>query len=225
MADAGPPDARARGLTDRDRSFVADARDMVQRLARTIARTHDGDAEDLFQIGMEIACQLAPRFDFTAGATFGTFIYARARGAMLDACSGERQRRDLARALQRGAQSVLASTQPQSLEEILRTNDAEGAALLAERIDALAAAAVLGALAAASTPEDLRADAQERARLRADLDARLAKLDPIDRELVVRASVGDQGLAEIARALGLEYDKARYRYTKALAAVGRGLPG
>ena len=197
---------------------------MVSRLAGSIASRWRAERDELVQTGMVVVCRLASRFDEALGATFGTFVFEQVRSAMLVACRTDHRDRARARLLQRGAAALLRSTLPQTFDEVLATDDAASAELLEERIAALAESAVFSGLSS-KTPEDLVADAQEAAKLRGELADALAKLDPVDRELVQRCSIEQRALADAARAVGLPYDQARYRYTKALARMGQSLRG
>jgi RNA polymerase sigma factor (sigma-70 family) len=59
--------------------------------------------------------------------------------------------------------------------------------------------------------EDLALDAEDRQlRLRA-LERGLARLDPLDAELLLRVEGAGESITTVARALGLDYDAARYR--------------
>jgi RNA polymerase sigma factor (sigma-70 family) len=63
------------------------------RVAARVARRYRlPDPAELVQIGLLAACELAPRFDPRRGASFLTFIHARAEGAMIDAWRRERCR-------------------------------------------------------------------------------------------------------------------------------------
>ncbi len=70
---------------------LARLRAELRGLARRVARRHGpADLEDLVQIGLLTACEVAPRFDPSRGASFLTFVYRRAEGAMIDACRRDR---------------------------------------------------------------------------------------------------------------------------------------
>lgn len=66
----------------------------MERLARRLARQHGAPwmADDLAQIGLELACRLAATYDPGRGA-FATYVYAYARGAMLNALTHEQTQR------------------------------------------------------------------------------------------------------------------------------------
>lgn len=213
-------------LDEGQRRLVASVREPLRKLAKVMRRDQSaGEEEDLFQIAMEAACRLAPTFDPRRGSAFLSYVFPRVRGAMLDHCIAEAKVRAQARALQRGARLVHELVDRGDIATMIAEGPDQRRARLDDARFALAGAAVLGLLGAPASPEDLLMLEQDRAALRQKLEPALAALDPIDRAIVVRCTVEEISLAEAARAVGLPYDKARYRYLATMAWLGRRIRG
>lgn len=69
---------------------IAEVEPRIRALAIAIARTEQVDADDLLQIGLEIALRRLQTFKPGAGLSFYSYIYPATREAMYAACSRER---------------------------------------------------------------------------------------------------------------------------------------
>lgn len=221
MADGPviPPPLRSK-LTPAQAELVESVRRPLRCLAEDLVKgPKPTDADDLVQLGLEIACKRAPEHQ-PGKAKFLTFIYQEVRRAMIDALKADDRQRRLMQAVHRAAKEVHASIEVGDLLE-------ETAQMRLERRDvaryALAAAAVIGMSQAPRNPEELFMDAQEQQRLRAFVELELAKLDPVDRRLIELCTMEGTTVADAARAVGLPYDPARYRFMTMLAKVGERL--
>ncbi len=209
-------------LTPAQRTLVEGVREPLRKIASEVAARRGADADELFQQALEVACLLAPEYRPDRGATFLTFVFPRARGAMLDLAIGDAKRRAQARAIQRAAKAV---------HETIEVGDPidEDAPTRRARLDdaryALAAAAVIGQIA--PTPEELFLAQERRAAIQHLVQRALQLLDDTDRQLVIACAMHDSSVAEAARQLGLGYDQAKYRFRVAMAQLGRrlGAPG
>lgn len=66
--------------------LVAELVEPLRRLARAIAAAYPGaEAEDLLQVALEASWRMLPAYDRTRARLY-TFVYPRARGAMIEAC-------------------------------------------------------------------------------------------------------------------------------------------
>jgi RNA polymerase sigma factor (sigma-70 family) len=63
----------------------------------------------------------------------------------------------------------------------------------------------------APSPEDLALDAEERHLSLRTLERGLARLDPVDAQLLLRVEGAGEPISTVARTLGIDYDAARYR--------------
>lgn len=197
----------------------------IRALAGAVARSYrSNDVEDLFQVGMEAVTRLFESYDPSRGATYLTFVYNRANGAMIDHLRKEGRSRVVSRLMRRG---MRIAQQELKMGDLFTDDDAARVELYDEGRFALSGAAVLGWFGQLDvgpmTPEDQLALEQERQGVTQSLGPSLAELDPTDRELVLKLATDDVSLAEGARTVGLAYDEARYRYMKALAFLGKRL--
>ncbi len=76
---------------------------------------------------------------------------------------------------------------------------------------------------AVDSPEELMVLAEEHARYRDRIEATLATLEEVDCKLVRACHWDDLSLAEAARTVGLEYERARYRFNVAMSTMRRKL--
>lgn len=203
---------------------------LVQRpmraLAHGIARRFDTvDTDELAQVGSEVACEEVGKGKHDPSqASFLTMIWTRAQGEMIDYASKQQRASDFSRALRRGFAKVteIASDLGDPLLETLEAR----AKRLAELQRAAVAAATLAVLSVSedSLPPDVRLErAEEQARIRHLLAPALASLSTADRSLVWSACVDDVSVAELARQQGEPYDRVRYRFLRALEALGEAL--
>lgn len=80
------PTAPAPALAALHQSLLRTLIAPLRRVAHSVASEYRGaDADDLHQIGLEAAWRLLPRYDGSRAGVL-TFVYPRARGAMVDAC-------------------------------------------------------------------------------------------------------------------------------------------
>jgi RNA polymerase sigma factor (sigma-70 family) len=103
----------------------------------------------------------------------------------------------------------------------LRVRRAMLQALRRERRDLVFAGDLVPAVV--DSPEELMALAEERARHRDKIEATLATLEEVDCRLVRACHWEDLSLAEAARSVGLEYERARYRFNVAMSTMRRKL--
>ncbi len=99
----------------------------------------------------------------------------------------------------------------------------ESAERLASDRDAIAAGAVATMFSPPETPEHLLALAEERARLAKQVAAAMARLTNDNRALVRACACEGESVAAAARSVGLEYHRARYSLTVAMASLGKWL--
>lgn len=219
MADGSFCSERVRdrlSLTDRN---LADISAPLRGLARAVARQHGADVDDLHQLALEIACRRAAEYR-PADGSFLTFVYARVRFALHDACHREARERRMKRAL-RGALDAIAEHLEEDKERdpsVREENRACGRM-------AMAGAAIVASFAIPETPEVLVADAEESAIVTQRVAAALAELGEKDRLLVVKTAVDGLSIAEAAREIGIGYEGARKRLAKGLERLGRRLRG
>ncbi len=209
--------AGKRPLTGAESQLVAALTAQMRGLARSVARTRDADEHDLMQTGLEVACRMVGAFDGNK-AKFLTFIWPRARGAMLDLCVKDRSTRDMARSIQRAA--TLAQERIEAGDLFAETPEQRERRYKTAR-SALAAASMLGLCSAPPTPEESLETHQQLARLKALVQSVLETLDPTDRALLECVIVEDTTIADAARAVELPYPKAHYRFYEALELFDR----
>ncbi len=202
------------------------ARQMARRIARALT------LEDLRSFGREGLLQAARTFDESRGVPFRRWANVRIRGAMID---GMRQWGGLPRRVYRELRAL------EDGDRMLETYDEEDAAASAptpEAADArltaylagIATAVALGTMFAASpddlaasagdsTPEDLVANAEVAARVR----AAVAKLPDRERVLVERHYFGGETLDAAAASLGLSKSWASRLHARAIEIIARDL--
>ncbi len=208
-------------LTARQRSLVESVAQRITKLAASIVRSQGaGDVDDIRQLGMELAARRVRSFRESEGTAFYTYLYPWARRAMMDGCIAEREQRIVSHAMERGTRVVLDTIE---IGDVLNESEAERRTRREQARFAIVAGAILGLYTEHQSPEDLLILEQERAATKTALDAALATLDDVDRALVSACNTEELSLAEAARKVGLAYDKARYRYTTAMASIGRRL--
>ncbi len=203
------------------RALVEGARPRVAKIARSVARFYrTNNADDLTQLAMLKALELAPAYDATRGASFETYIYRTSRRVMVEACVAERRDFVIAEAIARGTRVVF---------EALDFGDpfAEGVDAREERLrgerEATAASAILGLFSSPETPEDFIILQQERTGLQDRVQRALARLEEKDRALVWSCICEGCQVTGVAETLGLDYDNARYRLKAALRSLSRWL--
>lgn len=203
------------------RALVEGARPRIAKVAASIARSYRLDnADDLAQLAMVKAIELAPDYDPKRGASFDTFIFRTARRVMLEACLVEQRDRVVAEAVARGTRAVhetLDAGDPFSEDEAARRER------LTDARDAIAASAILGMFTSPGTPEDLLILEQERAGLTDRMQSALARLEEKDRALVWSCVCEGCSVASVVETLGLDYDSARYRLRVALRTLNKWL--
>lgn len=147
--------------------------DPLRRLAGWTAKSWPGsDPDNLLQIGLDAAWRALPFYD-SKRASLITFVYPRARGAMIEACA--RLAREPA-------------------------NDGE------PRVD----------------PTDERPSPEERLLMLEQQRRALARLKPLDRNLLYLCAIEGQPLRLAAAKVGLEYKTAWVRIQHAMRRLGNG---
>lgn len=176
----------------------------LRGLAGAFARDEGLDPDDLYQTAVEVAWRAVPEYDSKRGACFYTFIFLDVRSAMRSACAEQKRERAFGRAVQRHLSKRVHD------DDVMKSSDAD-VPFLGDRL-AVGAGAVAETLAGPGTPEDRLAEVEEREMVRVRVEAALAMLDAMEREIVVRKDVEGQTIADAARALGVTYHQARTRY-------------
>ncbi len=207
-------------LTSEQAALVESVRLPLYDLAKLVARRGGSTAiDDLHQTAMERALRLLPEYRPHRGATFLTFVFWRVRAAMKDSLKAEKRDRIYAVAADRairGVQDTLELGDP--LDESPRDRRERRAT---ERYALAAAATILRCHAAPDSPEDLLLMAGVRARSARAIEEAVKRLDATTNALLRACFWEDKSVAEAARLVGLDYDKARYRLQSALALVGK----
>lgn len=190
--------------TRRRARYLEEIRPPLRRLASSFARVQRADPDDLYQTAIEVALRRLPEYQPSRGASFYTYVYNPVRDALRAECAGQKRERAFGRAVQRqlGCEADDGSVIDCAEADVPYHGD---------RL-AIGALEVAETLAGPSSPEEQVADAEERELLRARVVAALEMLDAMDREIVVRKDVEGQTIADAARALGVTYHQARWRY-------------
>lgn len=206
-------------LTPAQQTLIGQARDALRGLAKSIAKEQRASEEDLCQQAMEIACRRVGEYKPQRG-TFLDFIYQTVKWELRHACVRDARERAMQRAIQRATATVADHLEQ---GDILTEEPRERLERFENARFALAGAAIVATLAIPVSPEEQYMSAEEHARSRQHIEAALSQLAREDRELVLKHIVEEKSLAEAARAVGLEYENARYRYKQAMAWLGRRL--
>ncbi len=203
--------------TREQRELVDSVSVPLRDLARSVAPAGvSTDAEDLHQLALEHALRLAPEYEPERGASFLTFVFWRVREVLVKSLKPERHDRAYAAAAGRGVRVMQDALE---LGDMLKESPEERRERFATARHALAAAAILGCYSEPDSPEDLVLMEEERARNGRVIEAARKRLDATTNDLLQACFWEDKSIAEAARQLGLEYDKARYRLTSALALI------
>ena len=225
MTSADPPDILAR--------FHAEL-DLVDIVARQVARTVGQAAtlDDLRSFGREGLLHAARSFDASRGVPFRRWANVRVKGAMID---GVRAWGNLPRRLYRELRGMEAGDRMLSAYD---EEDSASPAATPEAADArmtsylagIATAIAVGTMVAAPrdnvspegrdvTPEDLVADAEMLARVKAVV----AQLPDQERTLVERHYFGGEQLDEAAASLGLSKSWGSRLHARAIESIGKDL--
>ncbi|MBL8741944.1 MAG: sigma-70 family RNA polymerase sigma factor [Myxococcales bacterium] len=190
-------------------------RDLALSVARGAVTT---EVDDLHQLAMEHALRLAPEYQPERGASFLTFVYGRVREVLENSLKPERRDHAYAAAVERGMRVVQEALE---LGDIFRESQEQRRERFTTARHALAGAAILGCYSEPDSPEDLVLLEEERARSGRAIEAARKRLDATSNDLLQACFWEDKSLAEAARQVGLDYDKARYRLKAALALIGK----
>lgn len=212
-----------RDLTPEELALVESVREPLRTLATNVVKhKRGGEVDDLLQIGLLFASMQAPTYRRDRGAKFLTVIYRQVRTLMIRAAVADYRERRQSEVANEATQPVLVNVQ---VGDILAETEAARVARRDEVLYALAAASILAMAQPPKNPEELLMESQEQHRLSQHVQRAMAQLSEEDRQLVQLAEMDEEGVTEAARAVGVEYEAARYRVTKALAALGKKLSG
>jgi RNA polymerase sigma factor for flagellar operon FliA len=220
------PDVLARFHAERDLVDIV-ARQMVRRIGGGIVTL-----DDLESFGQEGLLQAARTFDASRGVPFRRWANMRIKGAMLD---GIRQWGNLPRRVYRELQGMEAgdrmleaydeedsanpTTTPEAADERLTTYLAGIATAIAVGTMMAAPRENIDAEGRDVTPEDLLAEAQLMARVKAVV----AKLPDQERALVERHYFKGETLDEAAAAIGLSKSWGSRLHARAIESIAREL--
>ncbi len=193
-------------------ALLANVDKPLRKIARTIAKAHRADIDDLHQIALETALNLAPLYEPDRHATFLSFVHPRARGAMIDHALRERRESKRILAIQTGAVRLIQALRQADLHEEKR-----GARYFAAGGSLVALALI------PDTPEDQVAEAELRRIVRERIERGLGELGDVDRAIVEMVAIEERSIADVARALGVAYHDVWRRYGRAVERLGRGL--
>lgn len=208
-----------RAPTPEELELVESVSIALRDLARSVAPVGVAtDAEDLHQLALEHALRLAPAYQPERGASFLTFVFWRVREALVDSLKPERRDRAYALAAERG---MRVAQETLELGDMIRETETERRERFRTARHALAAAAILGCYAEPESPEDLVMMEEERARSGRAIAEAQKRLDATANALLRACFWEDKTVAEAARLVGLDYDKARYRLQSALGVIGK----
>jgi RNA polymerase sigma factor FliA len=211
------------------------ARQVARQIGRGSAASNCGPTtiDDLRSFGREGLLHAARTFDAARGVPFRRWANLRIRGAIID---GVRQWGTLPRRVYRELRGLSAGD---TLQDVYDQEDAANRAATAEAADArlttylagLATAMAVGTLAAPppradgevasldATPEDLVANAQLMARVKAIA----SQLPDPERTLIERHYFADQTLDQAAASLGLSKSWGSRLHARAIEAIAREL--
>ncbi len=155
----------------------------IRKVAKRVAGGDDRRAEDLFQIGMVIVCEVAPTATTRDVSAFMLQHFLRIRGAMLDALRGESRARRLDRAIMQGLEPISAQVEEGDFfapaEERNQHRGVIAARMVATGLIAMAF------VSGPETPEDALIDRSTQAHMHALVrEAVRIELDPEEWKLV-----------------------------------------
>jgi DNA-directed RNA polymerase specialized sigma24 family protein len=200
---------------------VSRALPRLRQLARASAKKHGIEPEDAEQIASLTAVRVEPLYDEKFGASFVTFAFGHALGAILREAARRRKATRIAQQMAAGAAEYAASIPSFDLPYNISDE------ALASRVDDLrfaSAAALFVAISPTPTPEEALIEVETRTRSSEALRGCIAALPEQDRAAVERA-FHDLSLRDLFGTLPgwkeVPYTTARSRFEKILQGIGR----
>lgn len=203
---------------------ISRAHPMLRGIAREAVAKHGCEFKDAMQIALEAALRAEPNYDpnNASGASFETFIFTHAYGAVRRAALKDKNAR-LVRANALADALEFASHVGSTGDTYGRTDEQ-----LNDQLDELrygcAGAVFVGFAKTPSTPELDVIAAQRRAHILGVLRSVLEQLPATDREIVERHGIGGASLLDACASVpgwaGLAKTSAHRKYQAVLAAIG-----
>jgi RNA polymerase sigma factor (sigma-70 family) len=211
------------GLTEEQRRLAESMLDVVQRIARSLARRAPAPVDDIVSAGNEAAVRAARLFDPAAGVPFVGYALKTVQGRMVEAAFaplGDKVRR-LVRRSERQKSASLGTADLDEFEGPETMNE-----LLVAQLGSQAAAALTGGWSTGTAEEHL-ASHEAASLANSVLRELVADLDPTDRAVLEGFYRDDLTIAEVAERTKLSVATTRrvrarlvVRLRKALGARG-----